>query len=62
MLKRQLKKRQTSISSAKIKVEFTHDEICELIMMISIRAMGGGLEKIQKIIVQKLSKALKTSS
>jgi hypothetical protein len=31
-------------------------------MMISIRAMGGGLEKIQKIIVKKLSKALKTSS
>ena len=42
-----------------IEVKLTHDEICELIMSLMIRKMGGGLDKKERKLGRKLSAALK---
>ena len=42
-----------------IAVKLTHDEICELIMSLMIRKMGGGLDKKERKLGRKLSAALK---
>ena len=42
-----------------IEVKLSHDEICDIINGLTIKAMSGGLDKEAKSLGQKLSKALK---
>ena len=42
-----------------IEVKLSHDEICDIINGLTIRAMSQGLDKEAKSLGKKLSKALK---
>ena len=42
-----------------IEVKLSHDEICDIINGLTIRAMSQGLDKEAKSLGRKLSKALK---
>ena len=44
-----------------ITVKLTHDEIMEIINLITVRALGGGLEPEHKQIGKRLGKAVQLS-
>jgi len=46
-------------TSKLIEIKLSHDEICDIINGLTVRALGGGLDKEAKKLGKKLSAALK---
>jgi hypothetical protein len=42
-----------------IEVKLTHDELCEILNGLTVKALGSGLDKETKALGRKLSEALK---